>query len=315
MSQGGFFAVSREIFDHPVVGPEKPYSRFEAWLWLVSAAAYLPRRVSVKNGQTRSVVTLQRGQATFARSFLAEAWGWTEKRVRTFLKQLERERQIDLQTGRQQTLITICNYELYQMPIRQQGRQKGQHQGPHWAGNGPEEEQRNKETNKNARTWAAEPEGFAEFYDTYPRKAARTAAVRAYLKVVPKQISAEALLERTKQFAREWVKRPRQELKFCPHPATWLNGGRFMDDPAEASPDGAESPANHLPLRRPDEFTNEDWMDALELHRDGQCWPEQEWGPPPGQSGCRVPYEVLSKFEHMSGAGATVTAPRRDRVA
>ena len=158
VSHGGFFAVSRDIFDHPVVGAEKPYSRLEAWLWLVRAAAYLPRSVPVKNGQTRSVVTLQRGQATFARSFLGEAWGWTEKRVRTFLKQLERERQIDLQTGRQQTLITICNYERYQMPTRQKDRQMGRHKAPQRATNGPEEEQGNKETKENARTRNEEQE-------------------------------------------------------------------------------------------------------------------------------------------------------------
>lgn len=72
-----------------------------------------------------------------------------------------------------------------------------------------------------------------------------------------------------------------------------------MDNVAEAITEGAKVAADHSLLRSPDEFTHEDWMDALELHYEGEPWPEQQWGPPPGQPGCRVPTEVLAKFEHI----------------
>jgi hypothetical protein len=77
---------------------------------------------------------------------MAKAWGWSEKQVRTFLMRLERDRQIARQTGQLQTVITICNYELYQSPLSERGQQTGQQSDRQRAGKGPEEEQGNKVT-------------------------------------------------------------------------------------------------------------------------------------------------------------------------
>ena len=107
MTERGFIAIARGILDHPVIGAVKPYSDYEAWNWLLFEAAWKPHRVRAKNGQTWGVVALERGQLTHSRSYMAEAWGWTEKRVRTFLSRLEREGQIELQTGQLQTVITM----------------------------------------------------------------------------------------------------------------------------------------------------------------------------------------------------------------
>ena len=92
----------------------------------------------VTNGRAAGFVTLERGQLSHSRSYMAKAWGWTEKRVRGFLFRLERDRQIARQTGHLQTIITICNYELYQNPLSAKGQQTGRQR----ARKGPEEEQR-----------------------------------------------------------------------------------------------------------------------------------------------------------------------------
>jgi hypothetical protein len=113
----GFIALARGVFGHPVVGARPPLSDLEAWVWLCFEAAYKPRRVRVTNGRAAGFLLLERGQLTYSRSYLAKAWGWTEKRVRGFLFRLERERQIVRQTGHLQTIITICNYEFYQNPL------------------------------------------------------------------------------------------------------------------------------------------------------------------------------------------------------
>src|SRR5689334_19950955 len=117
MSERGFIAVERGILDHPVIGARKPFSDREAWLWLLFEAVWKPRPVRAVNGRAAGIVSLQRGQLTYSRSYLAKAWGWKEKRVRGFLFRLERERQIARQTGHLQTVITICNYEFYQSPL------------------------------------------------------------------------------------------------------------------------------------------------------------------------------------------------------
>ncbi len=47
---------------------------------------------------------------------------------------------IDLQTGQLQTVITICNYEVFQNGRKLPGPANGPAMGQQWAGNGPEEE-------------------------------------------------------------------------------------------------------------------------------------------------------------------------------
>jgi hypothetical protein len=44
MSERGFIAVARGVLDHPVVGARRPFSDFEAWLWLLFEAAWKPQR-------------------------------------------------------------------------------------------------------------------------------------------------------------------------------------------------------------------------------------------------------------------------------
>jgi hypothetical protein len=144
MSERGFIAIARGILDHPVIGARKPLSEYEAWHWFLFEAAWKPRRVRVTNGRAAGFLLLERGQLTYSRSYLAKAWGWTEKRVRGFLFRLEKERQIVRQTGHLQTVITICNYELFQSPLSSKGQQTDQQTDRQRAGKGPETEQSNK---------------------------------------------------------------------------------------------------------------------------------------------------------------------------
>jgi hypothetical protein len=145
MSKRSFIAVERGILDHPVIGARKPFSDCEAWLWLLFEAVWKPWRVRAINGRAAGVLSLERGQLTYSQSYMARAWGWSEKRVRGFLFRLERERQIARQTGHLQTVITICNYELYQSPLSSKDRQTDRQTDRQRAGKGREEEEGNKD--------------------------------------------------------------------------------------------------------------------------------------------------------------------------
>src|SRR5262245_53912056 len=134
MTTRGYIALARGILDHPIVGARKPFDYHAAWVWLLFEAAWKERRVRVKNGRTESAIQVKRGQLSYSRDYMARAWGWTHKRVRTFLRRLEKEGMIALQTGQQQTVITIINYDVYQLSTKT----KGQQTGHHWASNGPE---------------------------------------------------------------------------------------------------------------------------------------------------------------------------------
>lgn len=109
MSERGVFAVDRGIFDHPIFAPE-PFTEREAWLWMLSAAAWTSKRVRIG----KAMLGLKRGQLAFATRFLATKWKWAHSKVVRFLKKLKTDTMIETLAKREATLITICNYDIYQ---------------------------------------------------------------------------------------------------------------------------------------------------------------------------------------------------------
>jgi hypothetical protein len=112
MSSGKFF-VARSIWDHLEFAPA-PFSEREAWLWMLSEAAWRP--CQIRSGTV--VIDLDRAQLSHSLRFMADRWSWKKDRVRRFLTRLEKRDMIATRnatggaTG--QLLITICNYDKYQ---------------------------------------------------------------------------------------------------------------------------------------------------------------------------------------------------------
>lgn len=78
---------------------------------------------------------------------------------------------------------------------------------------------------------------FLEFWDAYPRKEGKQKAYRYWRTAVKRvrverslewQAAADVILEAARAFAAT----PLGTGDFCPHPGTWLNGGRWDDDRA-----------------------------------------------------------------------------------
>ena len=65
-----------------------------------------------------------------------------------------------------------------------------------------------------------------EIYALYPRKEGRADAIKAIEKAMRKT-TVEVLKEAVSAFAKA---KEGQETKFIPHPATWFNGERWLDD-------------------------------------------------------------------------------------
>lgn len=68
---------------------------------------------------------------------------------------------------------------------------------------------------------------FTEFYDVYPRHVGKQAAARAFKKAA-KKVSPSVIITAAERLAAD----PNlPEKQFIPHPATWLNQGRWDDEP------------------------------------------------------------------------------------
>jgi hypothetical protein len=70
---------------------------------------------------------------------------------------------------------------------------------------------------------------FDKFYEAYPRKVGLQAAVKAFAKCNPTPDLVEKMIEAidAQKQSPQWAKDGGQ---FIPHPATWLNQGRWMDE-------------------------------------------------------------------------------------
>jgi hypothetical protein len=133
----GYIAIARTIFDHPLLKTKKPFSRTEAWEWLINEAAWTERGNRNKFGSIHT----DRGQLCITRRDLAQAWRWPRSNVDRFLKRLASETMILLGVARNgpktnpeteaihgypRTMISICNYNKFQPGWRGTGNEMNQ---------------------------------------------------------------------------------------------------------------------------------------------------------------------------------------------
>jgi hypothetical protein len=285
MTQHGYFLIARGLLKHPRFKPSGAFTALEAWLWMIEEAAFKSRAVPVKNGTRRETLQLEAGQLSHSVRFLAQAWGWSDKRVQRFLAALVSDQSVTTQTTTLQTVITLCNWSKYQSPFTESTTQMT-------AQSTTQTTTKKKELQRkiNSQRVPSE-EGFAEWYAIYPRKEQRGAALRAYGKViVGGKITHAELMARTATFACEWTKRlavTPGEKQYIPYPASWLNKGGHEDTRGDTRK--LSGPA---PIKSVAEFGEADWLDCLSFQKRRGEW-SAEWGPSPGAPGCLVPPHLL----------------------
>lgn len=114
----------------------------------------------------------------------------------------------------------------------------------------------------------ADMDGFALFWQEYPRKAAKAAALKAWQKLNPSPDLVERILAHVRDHKRspDWIKDGGQ---FVPHPATFLNGRRWEDD---IPPDTGPGMAYHGYQERTGHKRLEDTGTVVDLDQDGAGW-------------------------------------------
>lgn len=70
-------------------------------------------------------IEIQAGQLVTSLSKLEQETGLSQKKIRNALKKLEKTGELGTQKGRAYTLITICNYERYQVGMAEEGTPEG----------------------------------------------------------------------------------------------------------------------------------------------------------------------------------------------
>jgi phage-related minor tail protein len=117
----------------------EPFTRAQAWIDLLLLANHKDNYIRVRGNR----IEVRRGQVGWSQQSLAKRWKWSRKKVANFLSELQKkEQQIEQQKNNVTTLITIINYEQYQIGEQQKEQQKNSRRTA-------EEQQKN--TNKNVK--------------------------------------------------------------------------------------------------------------------------------------------------------------------
>ena len=224
----GFYLMARGWLDHPTFDG-RPYCQRAAWAWLIEEASYAGRRRSIK-GRT---VELRRGQLTASIRFIAKAWRWNRSAVERFLGRLKTETMIETATETGQLIITICNYERYQTraaiaetaietPVETEVRQE-------------RDKLERKERRKDISPPNFDDDGqFSAFWAECPRRVGKADAHKAFVRALKKPRATPEVL--TAGMRRYRAETATTETKFIKHPASWLNGECWADEPASARP-------------------------------------------------------------------------------
>jgi hypothetical protein len=75
-------------------------------------------------------------------------------------------------------------------------------------------------------------ERFEEFWQAYPRKVGKPAALKAWKRI--RNATPETVIAGVQPWSSSWTAM-KTDIKFVPHPATWLNDRRWEDTPAAAT--------------------------------------------------------------------------------
>lgn len=107
---GGYILLHRQLMDHPLYFAE-PFSRIMAWIDLLLMANHATGYIYVRGNR----IEVNRGQVGLSEDTLAQRWKWSRGKVRRFLNELENDQQIVQQKSRVKSLISVVNYDKYQL--------------------------------------------------------------------------------------------------------------------------------------------------------------------------------------------------------
>ncbi len=106
----GWIKLHRKIAENSYYFSEK-FTRSQAWIDLIIIANHKEGRFYIRGIK----VIVKRGQIGWGIEKLSERWQWSKGKVVRFLSELENDKQITRQKNNVTTLISLTNYEKYQM--------------------------------------------------------------------------------------------------------------------------------------------------------------------------------------------------------
>ena len=106
----GWISLHRKILENPILNRSRTYSNFEAWIWLLIKANHKDNKFLLGT----DLINVKKGDIVTSQKKLCKRFRWSNSKLRNFLKLLEKDQMITLETTSKATYISICNYGTYQ---------------------------------------------------------------------------------------------------------------------------------------------------------------------------------------------------------
>lgn len=194
---------------------KKPDKWFKIWFFIIT------------NVNWKDSPLFPRGTNFFTYAQIESSTGATKEQIYKCLKWLTERREGDaMATTRKTTrgiIITVLNFAKYQDSIKKKddAPDDGETtQRRHYKRN-------NKEENKQPPP--SGDDGFQEFWELYPRKVSKKEALKAWKKLQP-SLEVRVRIQEAVSAALTSPQWTKDDGRFIPHPATWLNQERWEDE-------------------------------------------------------------------------------------
>ena len=105
----GWLKVYRSLADH-WLWQDKPFSKGQAWIDLLLLVNHTPKKALIDG----TLQEIDRGQTITSIRKLCDRWGWSNTKVRRFLKMLEDDGMVNVKSDSKKTVINIVNYSVFQ---------------------------------------------------------------------------------------------------------------------------------------------------------------------------------------------------------
>jgi len=227
----GYIALWRKIEDHPFYKEPRVFSKYEAWIDILKEAQHNREPQEVVFGM--NVLICHYGECLKSNVTWAKKWGWSEHKVRVFMKLLEKMGQIRRENVVITSRITIINFESYDPRCRTSVEQPSSSRRGSVEGRSTDNNDNNVNNDNNISSPVSNSQNytseFLEFWKIYPRKESKGQALKAWKKIK----EPKATLGKIKS-ALAWQINSEQWTdkngKYIPYPATYLNARKWEDE-------------------------------------------------------------------------------------
>lgn len=237
MKDDGFIMLQRKFFAHDFWEEKRKFSRAEAFIDLIRSANFAPKRVLIGN----TYIPLERGQQVASLRFLGKRWGWSTYKVSAFFKLLFEEKMASLETKHQQTIVTLCNYDTYNTPPKQ--NQTATKQQPNT--NQTKHKKDKKENNTYSQSAKADAEAIWPIFPAKSRNRSSKLKLQQALAKHKDRPSTGELVANAKLWAgcHDWTKEGGQ---FAPAAHRWANERKWESVPEQTQNENGKSTSRPL---------------------------------------------------------------------